>query len=131
MPISFFVQKTDRIRIPVYVYTKGDNVEATHLQNEVPKDIVGEQQVINFMFSKPSHIDSSNIIRQAQIKLRGSDDTSLDLVAFSDGILKTLLKEWDLKEGDEVMKVSIVNINNLVPSIAKAAVAGLLEKVQL
>jgi len=128
--MRILVDKTDSVSVMVYCWEVDDDVEASHLKSEVPQDVSVVEQV-EFTFRKPGHSDSNTIIRNSNLKVEG-EDTSLNVTAFQEMILKTLLHRWDLKDNDgKKVPLNTVSINNLVPSVARAAVAGALNRINI
>ena len=128
--MKLLVNRTDSIKIQVYCYEQDGEIEATHLKNEVPKDVDAIEKV-EFVFRKPGYADSNIIIRNSNFKMDG-EDTTLNVTSFQENVLRSLLIDWDLKDEDgQKVPVNTVSVNNLVPNIARAAVNGALEKVRI
>jgi len=128
--MKLIVKKTDTVKITVYCYEVDGEVEASHQKSDVPQDVDVVEQV-EFTFRKPNYGDSNIIMRSSKFKIDG-EDTSLDATNFQQIILTTLLIDFDLKDEDG-KKVPFTNSNvlSLVPSIARAAVSAILEKVKI
>ena len=127
--MKFLVNRTDSVKITIYCWEEESNIEASHVKSEIPKDV--ETEEIEFVFRKPGYADSNVIIRNSNFKTEG-EDTTMNVTSFQENVLRSLLIDWDLKD-DEDQKVSVnsVSINNLVPNVARAAVAGVLEKIRI
>lgn len=128
--MKLLINRTDTVEVMVYCWEQDKEVEASHQKTDVPQNIDVCQQV-EFVFRKPGYADSNVIIRNSNFKLEG-EETTLNVTAFQEQILRTLLMDWDLKDdNDEKIPMNNVNVNNLLPSVARAAVAGVLEKVRI
>ncbi len=127
--MGYFVRKNDTVTVEVYVYeVENDQIDATHDKSDVPQD--KDVDTLTFIFRKPSHADSREIIKSAQ--LGTNDNIQLNVTEFQDKVLTSLIKDWDLKD-DNGIKVACNtrNLDALEPRIARAAVAGILTKVQV
>jgi len=128
--MKLLVNRTDNIKIQVYCYEQDGEVEATHLKNEVPEGVDAVEKV-EFIFRKPGFADSNVIIRNSNFKTEG-EDTTLNVTSFQDNILRNLLIDFDLKDEDgQKVAVNSITISSLVPSVARAAVSGALEKLRI
>ncbi len=128
--MKLLVGKQDVVDVTVYCYEVDGQVEATHVKTETPQDVEVVEKV-NFQFRKPGYADSNVIIRNAGVKIEG-EETSLNAQAFQDQILRSLLTDWDLKDEDgKKIPMNNLSINNLVPSVARAAVGGVLEVIRI
>ena len=127
--MKLLVNKTDNVKVIVYCYEVDGEIEATHIKSEVPKD--KEPQEVEFVFRKPGYADSNIIIRNSSFKIDG-EDTTLNVTSFQDNILRALLIDWDLKD-EEGQKVAVntISINNLIPTVARSAVSGVLDKIRI
>jgi hypothetical protein len=129
--MKLLVDRADKIDIVVYCWEQDGEVEASHLKTEVPQDGILVVEKLTCSFRKPSYNDSNIIIRNSNFKTEG-EDTSLDVSAFQEQVLRSLLVDWDMKdENSKKVAVSNVSINSLLPSVARAAVAGILEKIKI
>lgn len=129
MSLNLLVSKTDNIKVLVYCYEQDGEIEATHIKSDVPKDM--ETEEVEFIFRKPGYADSNIIIRNSNFKMEG-EDTTLNVTSFQEGVLRTLLIDWDLKDEEgEKVAVNIVSLNNLIPAVARAAVSGALDKIRI
>jgi len=123
--MRFLVSKTDLVNVVVYCWESKGIVEATHLKSEVPKNTDIEE--IEFVFRKPGYADSNAIMSKVK-----NDEPALNAVVFQDSILRSLLVDWDMTdENDQKISVKESAVNDLVPNIARAAVAGVLEKITI
>ena len=128
MAINVLVSKVNVVKVPVFIWKDNDNVAATHLKEEVPAEIQAE--TITFTFRKPAHRDSIGIIRAAQMTDTGA--ATIDVSAFQDQVLQTLMTGWDLKdEQGEDVPFRKDTINSLEPAVSRAAAAGILGKVSI
>jgi hypothetical protein len=128
--MQLLVSKSDNVKVTVYCWEQDGEVEASHLKSDVPQDINACEQV-EFSFRKPGYADSNIIIRNSNFKMEG-EDTTLNVTSFQDQVLRSLLVDWTLKDEDgKKVNVNNVSINNLVPNVARAAVAGVLEKIRI
>lgn len=129
--MKLIVSKSDTVEIVVYCYELDGDVEATHIKIEVPES-VNSVEMVNFTFRQPSHSDSTEIFTQCGFKPSDSGNAEFDLSALQGSILKILLSGWDIKnENDKKIPFTTGNIDALHPSVARAAVAGCLEKIKL
>jgi hypothetical protein len=128
MSINVLVNKSSIVKVPVYIWELEGNVAATHLKEEVPGEV--KVETITFTFRRPTHRDSMGIIRAAQLTDTGT--ATIDVSAFQDQVLQTLMTGWDLKdEKGEDMPFKKETINNLEPSVSRAAAAGILGKISI
>ena len=127
--MQLLVNRTDFVKVKVYCWEVDGEIEASHLKSEVAKD--ADPQVVEFSFRKPGYADSNIIIRNSNFKMEG-EDTTLNVTSFQENILRALLVDWDLKD-EEGQKVAVntISLNNLVPTVARAAVSGVLEKIRI
>jgi len=124
------VNRTDNVKVMIYCWTENGEVEASHLRSDVPENIDVCQQV-EFTFRKPGYADSNVIIRNSNFKLDG-EETTLNVTSFQENVLRSLLMDWDMVDEDgKKIPVNNVSINNLLPSVARAAVSGVLEKIKI
>jgi hypothetical protein len=125
--MNIFVKKTDTVEVLVYVWVdKEGNVDATHIKDEVPKDT--EIKEIKFNLRRPSYLDSTGILRQAST----SSDRSLDVAAFQDVVLRNQIDSWDIKDdAGKSVPLNVMTVNELQPTVARAAVNGYLAKVKI
>lgn len=131
--MKLLVTRADTVVVTVYCYEENGEVEATHLKTEVPQNVnVDVVQTVDFTFRKPTYQDSNLIIRNANFKSEG-EETSLNVTAFQEQVLKSLLIEWTIEDDDDNKRVPVnnANINNLHPSVARAAVSGALDKIRI
>ena len=128
--MQLLVNKTDFVKVKVYCWEVDGEVEASHQKTDVPQDVDVVEQV-EFTFRKPNYADSNIIIRNSNFRADG-EDTSLNVTAFQEQILRSLLVDWDMKD-DDGNKVSLnnVSISNLVPAVARSSVAGALEVIKI
>lgn len=128
--MRLMVSKSDNIKIKVFCWEVDGEVEASHQKSDVPQDMDVVEQV-EFTFRKPNYADSNIIIRNSNLRADG-EDTSLNVTAFTDQILRSLLIDWDMKDDDEnKIPVNNVSISNLVPNVARSAVAGALDRIKI
>lgn len=128
--MQLLVSRSDNVKVMVYCWEENGEIEASHLKTDVPQDITVCEQV-EFSFRKPGYADSNVIIRNSNFKIEG-EDTTLNVTSFQDQVLRSLLVDWTMKdENEQRIPVNNANINNLVPNVARAAVAGVLEKIRI
>ena len=129
--MKLFVNKSDSVSVRVYCWEKDGEVEASCLKTDVPQEHIEVVEQVDFTFRKPSYADSNIIIRNSDIKA-GGEEMQINVQVFQEQILRALLIDWTIKneEGNRV-PVNNVSINNLLPSVARAAVAGALEKIKI
>lgn len=125
--MNIFVKRSEKVEVEVYAWEENGNVEASSEKEGIPVDA----RIIKFQFRRPGHKDSVEISREAQ--MQSGDPDKMDAISFQDTILRLLLVDWDLsgEEGGKSMPVNAKNIGDLQPNIARAAVAGVLEKITI
>ena len=129
--MRLLVDRTDKIEVMVYCWEIDGEIEASHLKSEVPQDGIDVVEQLRCIFRKPGYQDSNAIIRNSDFKTEG-EDTTLNVTSFQEQILRTLLIDWDMKDEDgKRIPVNNVTVNNLAPSVARAAVSGVLDKVKI
>lgn len=129
--MKLLVDRTDKIEVVVYCWEQDGDVEASHLKDEAPKEGIGSVELLRCIFRKPSYQDSNVIIRNSNFKTEG-DETTLNITQFQEQILRALLVDWDMKdEDDKKIPVNTATINNLLPSVARAAVSGVLDRIRI
>jgi len=129
--MKLLVDKTDLVKVEVFCWeTEEGGIEASHLKTDIPQSGIDQVEKVEFYFRKPSYSDSNSIIRSSDIKSTG-EDVKLDVPAFQNQILRTLLVDWSIKEEDKKIAVNNATIGNLVPSVARAAVSGVLDKIKM
>jgi hypothetical protein len=123
--MNIFVKNTDQVEVEVYAWEDPENGDliASNDEKDVPARV--EAQIVKCYFRRPNYQDSNAILRSASIT--GQANATPDLMSFQDAIIRTLLLE--VKFGDETTDMRQVKINTLHPSIARAAVAGVLLKI--
>lgn len=127
--MKLMVSKHDNIAIKVFCWEQDGEVEASHQKSDVPQN-VDVVEIVEFIFRKPNYADSNVIIRNSNLKTEG-EETSLNVTAFQEQILKSLLVDWDMKDDEEnKIPVNAMNINNLIPAVARASVAGCLDRIK-
>ncbi len=129
--MKLLVTREDNVVVTVYCYEKDGEVEATHIKTEVPQSVDAAVQKVDFTFRKPSYSDSNLIIRNANFTSAG-EETSINVNAFQEQVLRSLLVEWTLEDSDgKKLQVNTANINNLLPAVARASISGALEKIRI
>jgi len=130
--MDMFVKRSDKFNVEVYVWEDADGeIQATQDKSQVP-DRVEEVETVKFVFRRPNYQDSNSIAHSAKIKRAIDGETDADIIEFQDTVLRTLLIDWDLKDKEgQSVPTRIVHINNLQPAIARAAVAGCLQKISI
>jgi len=126
--MDIFVKKSKRVTVEVYAWDKDGDIESSSDKQDVPKD-VDEVKIVRFTFRHPGYADSNKIASAARFVPRGDEEISGDLVNFQDSALRTLLEE--IETDGEVIPARPREINALHPSLARSAVAGLLEVVSI
>lgn len=131
--MRLFVKKNDLITIPVFVYEEDGQTMATFTESEASS--AKEVETVEFIFRRPSYSDSVNITTKSRLQISSGEDASVDtasIVTFQNLIFKTLISDWSIKdENGQKVPVITENINNLEPLVARAAVSGLLTKIQI
>lgn len=125
MPIQMFVNKTDNIKVDVYVYEEENDINATTKKDEIPKGL--ETTVVTFTFRKPNFADSRSLIKV----LQENQDTA-DILSIQEYAMNKMLYEWTLCDNDGTkVLINEKNINLLQPAIGRAASLGFLEKIKI
>lgn len=129
--MQLLVTKSDNIDVTIYCWEVDGTVEASHDKNEVPREDGKEVEKVKFTFRKPGYADSNIIIRNADFKV-GDEGNTVNFLSFQESVLRALWIDWDRKDdnGDKI-PVNSVTINNLIPSVARAAVSGVLDKIRI
>jgi len=128
--MQLLVNRSDNVKVTVYCWEQDGEVEASHQKTDAPQDVSAVEQV-EFSFRKPSYADSNVIIRNSNFKTEG-EETSLNVTSFQEQVLRSLLVDWTLKDDDgSKIPMNNVNLSNLLPSVARAAVAGVLDKIRI
>lgn len=127
--MKFLVDRSDTIEVKVFCYDEDGNVEATSVKSDVPKNVEVVEE-LRFTFRKPGYGDSNVIIRNSKFGFE-SENMTADINIFQDTVLRTLLVDWNLKDEEgKSISLNSANIGNLIPSIARAAVSGVMEKIK-
>lgn len=123
--MNIFVKSDDHVDVDVFAWESPvkKDIMATETESEVPEDV--QAQIIKCVFRRPNYQDSNAILRTASM----ASDKSPDLMAFQDAIIRSLLLE--VHYGDEVSDMRQQKISSLHPNIARAAVAGVLNKITI
>lgn len=131
--MRLFVKKSDLVSIAVFIYEKDEQIMATFVKSEVPKKQKFEE--VNFTFRRPSYQDSTDITTKSRLQIYQGEESSIDassITLFQNLIFRTLISDWDIKdESGKKIPVTEENINSLEPLIARAAISGLLTKIQI
>jgi len=126
--MNIFVKKNDIIKVEVFIWEESDKIQATSDKIEVPKS--QDFEVLTFDFRRPNYADWKTIIEAAQTGGNTGVEVSLNVTKFQDQVLRSLLKDWDLKNAEgEKVSYSLRNLESLETQIAVAAAAGILSKV--
>ena len=129
--MDIFVTKNSEVKVNVFVWTEGDTVSASNLEEEIPKNV--ETKVVKFVFRRPTYKDSSRIMRKAKINNVGiseqgsSSNLSVDVVGMQDEMLRSQLVKI-IYDGKEVPANS-ETVDNLEPAVARAAISAVFDKV--
>lgn len=128
LKMNVFVKKNNTVDIPVWVWVDKDgNVDASHTKSEIPKNT--EYDELKFVFRRPTYQDSTGIIRGA---MSANESGNMDVSAFQDAVLRSQLVDWDVKDEEGIaVPVNVGTVNELQPSVARAAVSGYLSKVKI
>ena len=125
--MDIFVRESDTVNVDVYAWEKDDTKDLTASNDEadIPEGV--DAQIIKFSFRRPTYQDSNTILRTAS--MTGDVSNSPDLMAFQDAIIRALLLEVTVDDATTDMRQA--KINSLHPNIARAAIAGILDKVTI
>jgi hypothetical protein len=125
--MNILIKKNDRVEVEVFAWEEGETMMASTAQADVPKG--ADAQILKFFFRKPNYQDSQNIIRASQVKV--NETITLDAVTFQENVFRSLLVDWDLKNEGEAIPFNVTNVNALSPAVARAAVLGALDKLNI
>lgn len=130
--MNLFVSKSDTFNVNIYCYLDEDQeVNATHVENEVPENNKSNLEMVTFVFRKPNYQDSNNFLKVSQLQGGRLESAGLDFTVLQETVLKNLLTDWTIKDKDgKKMPLNSTNINTLNPSVARAAFAGVLENIR-
>jgi len=125
--MDIFIKETDKVEVIVYAWNDDESKDiiASHEENDVPSN--SEAQIVKFNFRRPTYQDSNAILGNAS--RTGDLAGQPDLMAFQDTIIRTLLLE--VVTDGKTTDMRQTKINSLHPNIARAAIAGILEKVTI
>jgi len=117
MPIQAFVNEGDIIPIKVWAYKHENSVFLVDQEDDIPKSIPKEdRQFIHMDFRRPSYADSLGILDGIDITDMVPGSRSM---LIHDRILRSLLVDWNLKEGDKKAEINDENINLLNTDIIR------------
>jgi len=125
--MDIFVRESDTVNVSVYAWDNPEtkDIAASIDEADVPAGL--DAQIIKCVFRRPTYQDTNGILRSASIT--GDMTGSPDMMAFQDAIIRTLL--LSVTQGDTTTDMRQVKINSLHPNIARAAIAGVLDKVTI
>jgi len=132
MSIPIFVQKGDDIVIEVYAWENNGSVIAATDKSQVPND--AETETITFTFKRPNYHESNLIAKKAQMTgiMGDEENIGMNVIDMQYEILRILLIKWDIKDSDgNDVPMSVNKVNQMQPSIARAAATSVLSKIQL
>lgn len=126
---SMFVKKTDTVNVKVFVWeNENGTVDANNDKAQIPKD--KDITEVNFKFRRANYDDSLNIMGTAS--MREDQSVNLNLNKFQEKVLKTLLVDWDIKDdAGNAVPCNTKQINSLHPQLARSAVSGALDLIEL
>jgi len=124
--MDIFVRESDTVNVDVYAWNNSEtgDIAASNEDADVPKGV--EAQIIKCVFRRPTYQDTNGILRTAS---RAGDLTSPDIMSFQDALIRTLL--LSVTSGDTTTDMRQAKINALHPNIARAAIAGVVQKVTI
>ncbi len=124
--MNIFVKRSDKIVVDVYAWEIDGEISASDEVTDAPKSVDPDDvNIVKFTFRKPTNADSLKIIRAAGLTEEGFSDP----MAFQNEALRTLLV--GITQDDTQIDVKMRDINNLHPNVARAAFAGLMERVSI
>lgn len=123
--MDIFVRESDVVEVDVFAWEINGEIKASNSENDVPDG--ADAEIIKCIFRRPTYQDSNAILRTASIT--GDIAARPDLMAYQDAIIRTLLVSVTHKGNTTDMRQA--KINTLHTSIARAAVAGALEKITI
>ncbi len=124
---TIFVKKDDRVVVTVYAYDDTDGkTEAVTDKLEVP-NTASDIQELEFIFRRPNYSDSYDSLRATG--MTGTEMNPSDLNKLSDLVLRTLLTDWNISDGEKKIPFARSGINRLHPAVARSASGGALEKM--
>ena len=123
--MELFVKKSERVSVDVWVWeNKSDNkLLASPDQQDVPQGASSKD--LKFIFRKPTYRDSNYILGAAEIK----SENEVNPIAFHDAVIRTLLLE--MHDEEEIYQMSAQRLSDLHPALARAAVAGVMDKISI
>lgn len=123
--MELFVKRSEKVTVTVWAWeNKTDKkLMASPDEKDVPQGV--ETKELEFIFRKPTYRDSNYILGAAEIK----SETDVNPIAFNDAIIRTLLLE--MKDGEDSYQMTAQRLADLHPSLARAAVAGVMEQITI
>ena len=129
MPIQVFVNDQDVIPIKVWAYKQKEAVFLVDTEEEVPKSVPKEdRQFIQMDFRRPSYADSMMILDGIDISNMIPGSRSM---VIHDRILRSLLVDWNVKEGDKKAEINDTNLNKLNTDIIRGILLRLSDIIGL
>ncbi len=120
--MELFVKKSEKVSVDVWAWEKDGILEASPDE----KDADGaDTKKLKFVFRKPSYRDSNYILSAAEVK----SATDVNPIAFNEAIARTLLLE--MHDGDEVHQMTAQKLGDLNPSLTRAAIVAVMEKISI
>lgn len=120
--MDIFVKKDDKVEVEIYVWETDDGQpDATNDKSEIPEG--KDAKIAKCVFRRPNYQDSNIIMKGYNM-----NSENADVMGFQDAVLKNLLLEISLDNKDFQMSGKV---SSLHPSIARAAVVAVLEKISL
>ena len=125
--MDIFVRESDTVDVEVYAWDNPEtkDIAASIDEADVPDGL--EAQIIKCVFRRPTYQDTNGILRSASIT--GDMTGRPDMMSFQDAIIRTLL--MTVTVGETTTDMRQAKINSLHPNIARAAIAGVLDKVTI
>lgn len=126
IPNMLLIQDNDLFEVPIY-FTQKDGRVAFYDNAEGVKVPEGAETE-TFVFRKPNWLDIRNINSAAMSLDGATTKPSIDMFRYMDLKVKTLLKDWTLKDANGAkVQVNVAAINKLHPDLVPHLFAKLEE----
>ena len=124
--MSILINDSDRFDITVRYGENNGNIEIFPEEGEIPQDAHSE----TFTFKRPNWAESRTMLSSCVIMNAANGEGVMDPYRFMDTRIKTLLKDWTLKDKDgNKIEVNPANIDMLPPTIVDCLFNRLTKKL--
>jgi hypothetical protein len=114
MPL--LINECDKFEIAVrYLEKENKSLQFFEDDEEHPANVSIEK----FIFKRPSWSEAASMMSSSVLVSATNGQAILDPYKFMDISIKTLLKEWTLKDGDEALKITHKTIEMLDPNLVQ------------